>query len=127
MSSHCEECGGKVWDGISYEPHSDQWHQAQRRILMRIIRRRLHEELVFREEAQYAAMRDDVLVVWRVVLPTDVLYSQSHVPGVAWGGLHREALLTWMVQGIRDLLESSRGIRVHPSRVTYRVFDERGK
>lgn len=92
---------------------------------MRIIHRRLAEEMAFRREGQYAALNDDVLVVWRIVLPTGALFSQSVIPSTAWDQLGREQLLAWLGQGAREHLESSRGIRVHPMMIKYRVFDER--
>lgn len=126
--SDCQECGRPLlWGGMSWVEHTEGWHAVTRKIWLRAALRRLTEELHFREEAQYVAMRDDVLVVWRVVLPADVLYAQSIVPGVTWDGLHREELLAGVGRGALDWLETTRKMRIHPSRLTYRVFDEREK
>jgi hypothetical protein len=112
---------------MAWVPHTDGHHAAHRRILMRAVKRRLREELAFRREALDAAVFDSILVVWRVVLPTEVLYSSSVIPTDAWDEIDREWMLAWMGYGIRDHLEATRGIRPHPMMVKYRVFDERSR
>lgn len=129
MSSPCEECGlPLLWGGMSWVEHTEGWHAATRKVWLRAALRRLTEELVHRQEAQRAAeFYASVLVVWRVVLPTEMLYSTSVIPGETWDQLDQRQLLAWMGHGALDWLETTKGMRIHPSRLKYRVFDERDR
>jgi hypothetical protein len=124
----CAECGGRLlWVGSGWVDHSPEWHKARRRILLNIVRRRLREELVYRSMAQDAARNHgSVLVMWRIVMPTDVFYATTETSGDVWDLLPvREELLAAIGRKMRDDAEAQFGIRPHPMRVKYRAFDER--
>lgn len=126
MSGDCIECGGKLlWGGMSWVEHTDGHHQVRRKILLRILARQLREEASFRRGAADAARWGHVLVWWRIVLPTDVGYYRCEIPGDVWDTVDRTWLLDTLGRSVRDGVETFRGIRPHPMRVKYRVFDER--
>jgi hypothetical protein len=130
VSGDCPECGGKLlWAGMSWERHTEGWHLARRHILLKIIARRLWEEVNFRREAlDLAVLWGDVLVLWRVVLPTEVVYFRTGLPGDLWDGNReiRDHILAHLAGGLRDSIETGYGVRPHPRQVKYRVFDGRG-
>lgn len=124
----CPECGGKLlWGGMAWVPHTEGYHAARRRILLRIIRRGLWEELVFRRDAvELAFVRDCVLVLWRVILPGSVVYYRTEMPEEIWDAdVDREQLLATLGRSVRDSIERVHYIRPHPMMVKYRVFDGR--
>lgn len=127
VSGECEECGGRVWDGIGYEPHSDAFHASRRRVWMDIVAQRLRKELACRTMAHRAAKFDCVLLVWRVALPDRVMHFRDLISGEFWDedSPFREAMLAEQGRGIRDTIEIEYGCRPHPMQVKYRVFDGR--
>jgi hypothetical protein len=94
---------------------------------MRVIRRRLWEEASFRQEAADLAQWGGVLLLWRVVLPAEVAYFRTALPGELWDELaaFRGEVLAHLGRGLRDSVEQGYGIRPHPMQTKYRIFDER--
>lgn len=128
MSSRCTVCGAPLtWGGMAgWVPHTDNYHRARRALLLKIIGQRLHEERHFRWNAFEAALYDGTVVVWwRVVLPDDVGFFRTEVPGDLWDTMDHDWLLTTLGSSLRDSVEIERGIRPHHMQVRYRVFDER--
>lgn len=128
LTGDCPECDvALLWGGMAWVPHTDDYHAARRKSLMRIVWRRLLEERLMRAIAQREALRGDVVVWWRVVLPSRVMYCTSQVPGELIDGHpeFRDDMLAQLGRGIRDRAEEEFGVRPHPMQVTYRVFDER--
>lgn len=125
--SDCPECGQPLlWGGMSWVAHTERQHLVRRKILMRVIRRLLAEEFIFRSDArELAFLRKSVLIQWRIVLPTDVGYFRTECPGELWDTMDHDHLLTVLSSTMRDGIEATRGIRPHPMQVKCRVYDAR--
>lgn len=125
--SHCPECDQPLlWGGMSWVEHTEGQHLVRRKILLRVIRRLLWEEFTFRSDAlELAFLRGSVLIQWRIVLPTDIGYFRTEVPGELWDEMDHDHLLALLASTMRDGIEALKGIRPHPMQVKCRVYDER--
>lgn len=97
----------------------------RRKLLLRAAWRLMREELVLRHLALDAGACGRVVVLWRLVLPTEVKYSHAEIPGDVWDHMDHESLLGWMQEGLCAMALSRFGIRPHPKMVKHRVLDER--
>jgi hypothetical protein len=125
---HCEECGSSlIWGGMAWVEHTEEQHRVRRKVLMRVIRSLLLQEVSFRQHALDAHLWGGVLVVWRIVMPTEVKWFRTGIPYEVWDAetLEQDWLLADMGRDLRDSIQDFTGIRVHPMRTKFRVFDGR--
>lgn len=132
MNGECSKCGGKlIWGGMSWVEHTDGHHAARRRLLLKSVARRLHEEVRFREQARIAAQWGMIRIQWRV---TCLLGERRDmwggvISGSMWDALttdDRQVFIAMLGRELRDEIQQTFRIRPHPMHVKYRIFDERG-
>lgn len=128
----CSECGmNLVWGGMRWVPHTQGWHDATRRWLLRTVGRLLDREARARLRGATAGAQDCVALRWRCgALRGPGNEWWTDVPAELLGDWERDPLFRYdSLRALRITLaehvERMHGMTVNPATFAFRMYDGR--
>jgi len=133
MSGDCPECPGALsWGGQDYVPHSDTFHQIQRRWLLKSLRNQLEHQKSLAEWLEYNEKHLLVGIRWRNgVYPGWQSEERWLLPVEWWDTTHplREGDREFILRAIREhltyLFENQHGVTVNQATWFHKIYDPR--